>query len=132
MTKLYLYRRGDGNEGNLPRNLVALRDTECPFAALHALVVNDCIPGRSRRRWIAKNLEVDGEAEYGVSACISYGPRGEQAFESAWLTAELEPLTEDEAKRWADNNPSRLPTAYFLNRLLDRGAMGLFRKLSKG
>ena len=91
----YMYRRGDGNEGNFWRLRVRLAETECPFAALRALVLNEYIIGGPTRTHIAASLQVDGEAEYGVHAWAHEGPEGEQAFGAAWLTAELEPVDDD-------------------------------------
>lgn len=94
---LYLYRRGDGNEGNFPRRVVDIPDDVCLASALRALVVNDFIPGRSRRRFIAKHLEADSHGrEYGATAEIYQGPRGVTAYDACWLTAELQPITPQE------------------------------------
>ena len=76
MVKTYLYRRGDGNEGNFPRSIVDLDDNESPYAALRALVVNDYIAGKRVRRHIIRTIEIDGEADYGVLATVYEGPSG--------------------------------------------------------
>jgi hypothetical protein len=89
--RVFMYRRGDGNEGNFRRAVVELSEGDSTYAALRALVVNDYISGRSRRYWIARNLEVDGEPDHPY-AIIYEGPHGESAYGAAWLTAELEPL----------------------------------------
>ena len=91
--KIYLYRQGDGNEGNYPQFVVELTDNESPYAALRALVVNRYIEGNALRAYVTAEIQIDGEAEYGVSATVYEGPEGEQAFGAAWITAELEPLT---------------------------------------
>lgn len=122
--KPFLYRRGDGNNGNFPRALVELEDGECPFAALRALVVNDYIPGRSVRRYITNNLSVDGEAEHGVHAEVYSGPKGEDAWGAAWLTAELQPLSPEDAAHYRDSTLHRTT----LRAALDRGALALYRK----
>ena len=84
-----LFRLGDGNEGNFPRFTLT---TDHPFEALEALVLDDFCP--SHLEWAQESLDVDGEPEYGVYATIYEGPDGEQAFGAAWLTAELQPMTE--------------------------------------
>jgi hypothetical protein len=98
----YQYRRGDGNEGNFTCHLVRLSDTDNPFAALRALVLNEwtlC----DTRTYIAAEIQTDGDAEYGVHAWVYEGPQGETAFGAAWLTAELEPIEDDpEADTLAD------------------------------
>jgi hypothetical protein len=123
-TRNFLYRRGDGNEGNFIRGVVALRDNESPYAALRALVINDYIPGKRVRRHVIKTIEVDGEEDYGLHAAVYNGPDGERAFDAAYITAELQPLDDKDTEFYADQNKP----AYFLNRLLDRGAMRIFKQ----
>jgi hypothetical protein len=112
----YLFRKGDGNEGNFPRFVVELGERDCPYAALKALVVNQYIGGRSVRRHVARNIEVDGEAEYGIHATVYEGPHGEQAFGAAWLTAELQPADDDDDHE-----------CYAIRKLLDPAALRLYR-----
>jgi hypothetical protein len=107
---------GDGNEGNFPRFVVELGERDCPYAALKALVVNEYIAGRSVRWHITHNIEVDGEAEYGIHATVHEGPRGETVFGAAWLTAELEPADD------ADDGE-----CYEIRKLLDPAALRLYR-----
>lgn len=92
--KTYLYRLGDGNEGNFPRHLINISDTQCPFKVLVALVLNRYNLGPTRD-YIASEIETEGEPAYGVSAFVLEGPEGEQAFGAAWITAELEPADFD-------------------------------------
>jgi hypothetical protein len=87
----YLFRMCDGNEGNYPLFTV---NTEKPFAALRALVLNAYKLGPVRDH-IAAEIQTDGDAEFGVLATVHEGPDGEQAFGAAWITAELEPADED-------------------------------------
>jgi hypothetical protein len=112
--KTYLFRVGDGNEGNFPRHTVNLTSTDCPFAALRALVLNmyqEC----SFRQYVADTITTDGEPEFGVLATVYEGPNGEQSFGAAWITAELEPVDED-------------PDANTLTDLLDSAAMADYLK----
>jgi hypothetical protein len=117
---VYLYRRGDGNEGNFARGLYSIPAGR-EFSALKALVLNDYIAGKSRRRYIAKHIAVEGEGgEYGCSAYVSEGPRGVTAYGAAWLTAELQHIpAEDVAAETRD--PIDIETA------LDRGALRVYR-----
>lgn len=94
--RTYLYRLGDGNEGNYPRFLVTLADSDDLFAALAALVENRYIVGSRTRRYIRANVATDGEPEFGIRATVYEGPKGEKAFDAAWITAELEPLTPED------------------------------------
>jgi hypothetical protein len=112
----YLFRKGDGNEGNFPRCAVELGEHDCPYAALKALVVNEYIAGRSVRRHIVANLEVDGEAKYRIHATVYEGPRGETAFGAAWLTAELVPADDDDERE-----------GHEIRKLLDPAALRLYR-----
>lgn len=121
---LFLYRRGDGNEGNFARRVVEIPDDVCLASALHALVVNDYTSGHSRRRWISKHLVTDTDGrEYGARAEIYQGPRGEMAYECCWLTAELEPVEpKDGMAGYYRQDPIDLHKA------LDKGARALLRK----
>lgn len=124
-TKTYLYRSGDGNEGNYPRHLVTLAPNECPYAALRALVVNRYIPGRRVRLHIMRCISVDGEPEHGLSACVHEGPNEETAFGAAWLTAELEPLSAAELAHYQGQGMTHYER---LRDALDRAAWAYFRK----
>lgn len=119
-----MFRVGDGNEGNCPRFLVDLADGQCPFAALSALVVNRYIVGSRTRRHVMQNLQTEGDTEYGVHLTVYEGPKGERAFDAAWLTAELEPYTEEDCAR---TNAQR----YALLDCLDTAAVRYFNRLNK-
>ena len=92
--KTYLFRLGDGNEGNYPRHLINIAPDQCPYRALKALVLNRYVLGPVRD-YLATAIETDGEPEHGISAWAHEGPQGEQAFGAAWITAELEPADFD-------------------------------------
>lgn len=92
--KTFLFRAGDGNEGNFPRHTINLTDSDCPYAALRALVLNMYQAGPFRDH-LAQELQTDGEVEHGVYATLHEGPDGETAFEAAYITAELEPADLD-------------------------------------
>lgn len=121
----YLYRSGDGNEGNYPRALVSLGDKESPYAAIRALVVNMYIPGCRTRRHIMRNIETDGDADYGINAVVYEGPDGETAFDSAWITAELEPASREDIAHYVAQGLTHYAN---LRDALDRGAWAYFRK----
>lgn len=100
--KTYLFRLGDGNEGNYPRHAINIAPTQCPYRALEALVLNQYKLG-PLRDYIAAEIETDGEPEHGIITTVYEGPEGEQAFGAAWITAELEPADLDpEAQTLAD------------------------------
>ena len=123
----FLYRRGNGNEGNFPRFLVDLKDGDSPYAALKALVANDYIAGKRARRHIVRNVEIDGEPEFSIHATVYDGPDGETEFGAAYLTAELQPVTAEDLAHYEDNGTSRYP----VRRVLDNAALKLFRAESK-
>ena len=54
------------------------------------------------------------------------GPDGEEAFGAAWLTAALEPLTQEDCAFWQDHATS----LYDLRQVLDPAAYRLYRKLA--
>ncbi len=96
MTKIrnvFLYRRGNGNDGDFPRTLVKLNNKDNAYVAIRALVANEFIAGSATRRFILENIIVTGEVEYAVHAMVDEGPNGENAFGASWLTASLEPVT---------------------------------------
>lgn len=120
----YLYRRGDGNEGNFIRALVEIAPGEDPYAALKALLANDYIAGKRVRRHIIKHVQIDGEADYGIHATVYEGPEGEQSFGAAWLTAELQTLSPEDAAHYRDSTLLQGT----LTTLLDNAAKRLYRK----
>jgi len=121
----FLYRRGNGNEGNFVRAIVTLSPGQCPHAALCALVANDYIPGRRVRRHIMREISTDGEAEFGISATVYEGPDGETDFGAAYLTAELNPLDANDFKHYNNQNVTHYET---LRKALDNGAWAWFKK----
>lgn len=123
-SKTYLYRRGDGNDGNYPRALVTLTSDQCPYAALCALVANDYIPGRRVRLHIMRAIQTDGEAEHGITADVMEGPDGESAFGAAWITAELQPLSTEDAEHYQGQRLTQYPR---LVEALDRAAWRFYR-----
>jgi hypothetical protein len=106
----FLYRLGDGNEGNFPRFYVRVQNDVCPYRYLSACVANRYIPGSATRRYIVRELHTDGEPDYGINAWVNEGPKGEQPFGAAWITAEFEPtdaasMFHDASGRSVFNNP---------------------------
>lgn len=123
----YLYRRGNGNDGNFPRYIVELSNADCPYAFLSAAVANDYIAGKRVRRHIVRNIVVDGEPEFGLNAVVYEGPEGETDFGAAWLTAALEPLTEADRDFYTD----RATSLYTPRQVLDRAAWRQYTSLRK-
>lgn len=121
--KHYLFRCGDGNDGNFPRFIVTFRAADDIFAGLVALVANRYIPGSRTRRHLLQNLETDGCGEFGAQAWCHEGPRGESAYGSAWVTAELEPLTADALAYYRGRYDEHVFHQY-----LDRGARVWYRR----
>lgn len=119
----YLYRRGDGNDGNFPQFLVTLSDEQNPYAALAALVVSDFKIGHATRRYVIKHIETDGEPDYGISAWVHEGPKGEQAFGAAWITAELQPVGADDAEHYSGRY-----STHTLREALDSAAWRFYRR----
>ncbi|MGZ5552588.1 MAG: hypothetical protein ACXWHF_03005 [Chthoniobacterales bacterium] len=128
MTRLYMFRRGDGNEGNFPRFIVELRDSDCAYSAALALLANEYIARSKTRRFIIRNAEIDGESDYGINATVYEGPQGETAFGAAWLTAELQPI-DDETAEYERNNWAR--SQFPLRKALDSAALRLYRERAK-
>lgn len=121
----YLYRRGDGNEGNFPRAIIEIPDGIDPFAALHAAVVTEYIPGKSVRRCLMREGQTDGEAAHGIYFTLYEGPRGERAFDAAYITAEFQPITDAEIAR------CRNLTEYTIKQWCDRAAWRFYRRIAR-
>lgn len=117
----FLYRLGDGNEGNYPRFYVRVQNDVCPYRYLAACVANRYIAGTRTRRYIVANLQTDGEPEYGIGATVYEGPKGEQAFGAAWITAEFEPV------EYAEVDRVNLPKFYDPRDHLDRSALRMLK-----
>lgn len=114
--RYYQYRRGNGNEGNYLYAIVAVEDNLSPYAMLKALVLNHYIPGTYTRRYINKNIIIDGD--YTVYATV-----GATEFGAAWLTAELIPVNEP--------SPDEIRNSINAYDSLDRGAKNIFNKENK-
>lgn len=121
--RTYLYRQGDGNEGNYARFYVTLADNDSPWAAIRALMVNHYIPNTKTRSHVMRASIADGEEDYGILGTVCEGPKGEQAFGAAWLTAELEPA--------ADADVARSPRQHYatLRDAIDAHAFRFYRNL---
>ena len=121
MERFFLFRSGNGNDGNYPRFAVSI-PCDSPRnldAALKALVCNRYWPGKTRA-YVSRTFGVDGFSEDRASGVIYEGPHGETEFGAAWLTAELEPMPETEFRNCAWSTGQ-------LCDLLDRGAKRIFR-----
>lgn len=123
--KTYLYRRGNGNDGNYPRALVTLGADDCPFAALCALVANDYIPGRRVRLHIMRTIGTSGEADHGIGADVMEGPDGETEFGAAYITAELQPLSPADVAHYQGQRLAEFPR---LRDAIDRAAWRYYLK----
>lgn len=121
---MYLYRRGNGNEGDYPRFVVELQPRDDAFAALRALVASDFIARHRARRHITQCIEVDGDPEHGVSAVVFDHPDIVcDIRDYAWLTAQLEPLRDGDVQYYRDNGTS----IYRLREVLDGPALRQYR-----
>jgi hypothetical protein len=117
----FFYRFGDGNEGNYPRFYVRVMNDTCPYRYLAACVANRYIVGSRTRRYIVKNMQTDGEPDYGIHATVYDGPDGEQAFGAAWITAEFEPA------EYSDVARTNMPVFVDPRDHLDRSAMRMLK-----
>ena len=128
MQQTYLYREGDGNEGNYPRFIITLAETDDPFAALAALVENRYIVDTRTRRHVRANVQTEGEPEYGIAATVHEGPWGEQAFGAAWITAELEPLEPADIDYYRDQG---MTSHACLREAIDLAAFHHYRRIAR-
>lgn len=123
---IFLFRKGDGNDGNYPRALVDIPDRDSLWSALRALTANLYVTRSRTRRHIIRSFEMDwtGDADSGVHGAVYEGPDGEMAFGAAWLTAELQPVEPDDLDYMTERHGAPLP----LRSILDRAALATFRK----
>ena len=123
--RYYEYRLGNGNDGCYPRAIIELEDNENPYAAIKAFVVNRYIVGSKTRKYISKNIEIDGEKEYTIYATVYEGPKGETEIGAAWLCAEMRHIPEDDMDDYAEYE------RWTLSETLDRGAMMIYKREAK-
>lgn len=117
----YEYRIGNGNDGCYPKSIIELEDGEDPYAAIKAFVINRYIVGSRTRKYISKNIEIDGD-DLTIYATVYKGPKGETEFGAAWLCAEMRHIPEDELKGYTGYERWTLPES------LDRGAMMIYKR----
>lgn len=125
-SKSFLFRMGNGNDGNYPMSVISLKHKDSPYAALTALVVNEYVLKSKQRRYVIKNIEVDGDANHSVYASVYDGPNGETEFGASYLTAELEPVKDEDLKFLSNKYGF-----YEIRSILDSSALRLFRKNNK-
>lgn len=123
--KYYEYRIGNGNDGCYPTSIIELEDDENPYAAIKALVINHFIVGERTRKYISKNIEIDGEEDYTVYATVYEGPEGETEFGAAWLCAEMRYIPKDKLDYYIGYD------RWTLSERLDRGAMMIYKREAK-
>lgn len=93
---------GNGNDGvsqMYPDYYVRTAD---PYR-LAELAMLDTFKRGKGMRWAKRNVEVDGERDYTITATIYEGPDGETEFGAAWLIVEVFPADLDDVEtRQAD------------------------------
>lgn len=120
----FLFRTGDGNDGDFPRYIVTLSDRDDPYTALAALLANEYIAGHRVRRFVMANLDIDGDPEYGLYGAVFEGPEGETAFGAAWETCQLQPLSGEDLDYYRDSGLQE----YRLREVLDDAAYRFYCK----
>ena len=90
---------GNGNEGEWPRDIIAMDEDDCPYAFMSVVIANMFIPGHKARSHAYKNTVVDGEEEFSIYSTLHEGYRRETEMGAAYKTARLEPKTND----WYDD-----------------------------
>lgn len=101
-TKLYAVSSGNGNNGvshMFPDYIVSTND---PWLLARLAATTDFKPGKGRQ-WCRKNLEIDGEADYTISATL-YDPPGRDGagwseHNGAWSIYEVHPWDDSEDDR---------------------------------
>lgn len=109
MTKLeprwYGVSTGNGNDGvsHMFANYYVFTDD--PWLLAHAATIDNFEPGPWRD--LAVNADVDGEADYTISAVIYEGPEGETEFGAAVFILEVFPA-DDEYHQERRDDPYRI------------------------
>jgi len=97
--RYYGVSSGDGNNGvsqMYPRYIVKTSD---PWRLAKLAAISDFKEGEGQK-WAKEEMQVDGEADYTISATFLEGPDGETAYGAAWLIYEVFPVEQDEVESW--------------------------------
>ena len=95
----YAISSGNGNDGvshTFPDYMVKTSD---PYRLVELALVDQFEAGEGMA-WAHEAVEVDGEAEYTISAIIYEGPEGETDFGAAWLIVEVFPAAPEDVEAW--------------------------------
>lgn len=135
MTRTYLYRSGNGNDGDFAHHIIALDQSESPFAAIKALLANEYQTRTATRRHVMRHAESDGDSEYGVHVVVYEDREGVGSYNGgAWRTGTLEPLTDHDAEYYSDHGTRYAMdsegTPWTLRALLDKPAYRWFKALN--
>lgn len=111
---------GDGNDGvshSFPGYYVRTSD---PWLLARAAIISEF----NDRQFAADTVDVDGEAEYTISATLYEGPDGETAYGAAWFIVEVFPV--GDINDWVDlNDPWHKPTYDNLELAIDSTSLAL-------
>ena len=100
--KYYAVSTGDGNDGvshTFPRYIVK---TDKPYQLAELAAISEFKEGEGQT-WAKGNVEIDGEAEYTITACFYEGPEGETAYGAAWMIIEVFPADASQVEEWKDD-----------------------------
>ena len=96
--------------------------TNDPWTLARAAMIADW----KDREWAAANVEVDGEADYTISAVIYEGPEGETQFGAAEAIIEVFPVDDNELPDISD--PWHEPMYNSLEEAIDEVSLAVARK----
>ena len=111
---------GDGNQGEMPRDIIVMDENDCPYAFMDVIIANGFIPGHKARSHAYQNTVVDGEEEYSIHSTLYEGYRKETEMGAAYKTARIEPKPEND---WYDDLHKHTIAEY-----LDRYAYSRYQK----
>lgn len=92
--KWYGVSLGDGNNGVSHTHPDYFVKTADPWVLARAAMLAAVSP--KLVAWADEAMDLDGDAEYGITVTLYEGPKGETEFGAAWLICEVFPVSDDD------------------------------------
>ncbi len=99
--RLYGVSSGNGNNGISRMFADYYVRTNDPWRLAELAIISQFKPG-SGQAWAQRNADIDGEEEYGISACI-YNPPCEDSSDGEYPDSD-DPENEEDGRNWSEFN----------------------------
>lgn len=96
-SRIYGVSYGNGNDGVSQLYPDFYVRTDEPYRLARCALI-DTMRTIAGRNFAARTMEIDGEAEFTISATLMYGPHDESEFGAAWLICEVFPVAESDVR----------------------------------